>query len=48
MIDAVLAHPCRAPFDPDAPLPVALALVALVLRRAGDSATQIARTMTGG
>lgn len=27
---------------------VALALVALVLRRAGDSATQIARTMTGG
>ncbi|ANG86618.1 spermidine/putrescine ABC transporter permease [Microbacterium aurantiacum] len=27
---------------------VALAVVALVLRRAGDSATQIARTMTGG
>ncbi len=27
---------------------VALALVALVLKRAGDSATQIARTMTGG
>lgn len=27
---------------------VALALVALVLRRAGDSATQIARTMAGG
>lgn len=27
---------------------VALALVALVLRRAGDNATQIARTMTGG
>ncbi|HEY9307480.1 MAG TPA: ABC transporter permease [Microbacterium sp.] len=27
---------------------IALALVALVLRRAGDSATQIARTMTGG
>lgn len=27
---------------------VALAIVALVLRRAGDSATQIARTMTGG
>ncbi|WJL96091.1 ABC transporter permease [Microbacterium sp. ET2] len=27
---------------------VALALVALVLRRAGDSASQIARTMTGG
>ena len=25
----------------------ALALVAVVLRRAGDSATQIARTMTG-
>ena len=24
------------------------ALVALVLKRAGDSATQIARTMTGG
>lgn len=27
---------------------VALAIVAIVLRRAGDSATQIARTMTGG
>ncbi|WP_214468345.1 ABC transporter permease [Microbacterium flavescens] len=27
---------------------IALALVALVLKRAGDSATQIARTMTGG
>jgi ABC-type spermidine/putrescine transport system permease subunit II len=27
---------------------VALGLVALVLKRAGDSATQIARTMTGG
>jgi hypothetical protein len=26
---------------------VALGLVAFVLRRAGDSATQIARTMTG-
>ena len=27
---------------------IALAIVAFVLRRAGDSATQIARTMTGG
>lgn len=27
---------------------IALAIVAMVLRRAGDSATQIARTMTGG
>ena len=27
---------------------VALALVALVLKRAGDSATDIARTMAGG